>query len=1169
MESRSAAHDPSSITPADLADDAVALARRWASTAAAGRPDPGERRLAGLLQDPDGLAFAVGFVDGVVRPEDPRAAARALERLSRRVPRFLPWWQRAAVVAGGGFAPILPWPIIPIARRAFRGMVGHLVLDATPARLGAALARLAAQGLELNLNLLGEAVLGDAEAARRLEGTRALLARPDVRTVSIKVSAVAAQLSMWAFDELVELVAERLLPLFELAASSATPKRITLDMEEYRDLDFTIAVFRRLLDRPSLRSLEAGIAIQAYLPDALGALHGLHAWARERVDAGGAGIRVRLVKGANLPMERVDARLHGWPLATWGSKVETDANYVRCLDWVLHPDRADVIHLGVASHNLFDIALALRIAELRGVTASMHVEMLLGMAAAQREAVAVDAGRVLLYTPVVDPGEFDAGVGYLMRRLEENAADEHFLARVFRLTEDSGAFAIEEARFRHSVTLAAAAVGVPEAHRVQDRSAGIALPAAGFANAPDTDPSTAGNRRWAAALLDRIPGSDRGRAVADAAIVDDVAAVPGIVAAAREAGAAWGARPAAERAAVLRDAADVLEAVRGRLIEVAGAETGKTLAEADVEVSEVVDFARWYATLAVELDAVDEAVFVPASATLVAPPWNFPIAIPGGSALAALAAGSAVILKPAPQARRCAAVLCEALWEAGVPRDALRLVDLVDRDADPAGDPAGEIGRALVRHPGIDRVILTGAWETAALFRSWRADLPILAETSGKNAIVVTGSADFDQAVADLVTGAFSNAGQKCSAASLAILVGPVARSERFRRQLVDAVRTLRVGPAADALTRVGPLVEPASGKLLRALTELDDGETWLVEPRRLDAAGRLWSPGVRDGVQPGSWFHRTEVFGPVLGLIAARDLDEAIDIQNAVEYGLTAGIHSLDPDEVATWLERVEAGNLSVNRGITGAIVRRQPFGGWKRSAVGPGAKAGGPNTLIPLGDWAPVEREPEPTIVIDGVGRSAASVLKRSQSMLDFPGFDFVRRAALDDERWWAAEFGVARDRSGLEVERDVLRYRPATVAVRLADGAPPAHLVRLLCAAAVTGATVDLSTSVPLPTALDDALRGPMPPLRLAARRVETDAAFLARLAAGPRPSRLRLAGGDAAAVSAALDGAPDTAIWAGPVTASGRIELLPFLREQAVAITAHRFGAPDRAMLGLRL
>ena len=263
----------------------------------------------------------------------------------------------------------------------------------------------------------------------------------------------------------------------------------------------------------------------------------------------------------------------------------------------------------------------------------------------------------------------------------------------------------------------------------------------------------------------------------------------------------------------------------------------------------------------------------------------------------------------------------------------------------------GPAGKRLLSHPQVDRVILTGASETAALFASWRPELAINAETSGKNALVITPAADRDLAIADLVHSAFGHAGQKCSAASLGILVGAVYNSARFRRQLIDAASSLVVDWPSNMKATVGPLTEPPSEKLLRALTTLEPGESWLLQPRQLDDTGRLWSPGIKDGVAPGSFFHRTEVFGPVLGLMRATDIDEALALQNATDFGLTAGVHSRDITEVNTWLDHVQAGNLYVNRGITGAIVRRQPFGGWKRSSVGLGSKAGGPNYVLTLG--------------------------------------------------------------------------------------------------------------------------------------------------------------------------------------------------------------------------
>ena len=349
--------------------------------------------------------------------------------------------------------------------------------------------------------------------------------------------------------------------------------------------------------------------------------------------------------------------------------------------------------------------------------------------------------------------------------------------------------------------------------------------------------------------------------------------------------------------------------------------------------------------------------------TVVTPPWNFPVAIPAGSVLAALAAGSAVIIKPAPQAARCGAVLVDALLSAGVPADALQLVNVSE----------GELGQRLVADPRVGRLILTGAFDTATLFRQFRRDLPLLAETSGKNAIVVTPSADIDLAVRDVVRSAFGHAGQKCSAASLAILVGSVATSARFRAQLVDAVTSLTVAWPSDAASQMGPVISPPEGKLLAALTTLSPGERWLVEPRQLDETGRLWSPGVKDGVAPGSPFHLTEYFGPVLGSDERRlAFGTRSSCRTRRRTGSRPGCSRSIRVSWRCGATRVEAGNLYINRGTTGAIVRRQPFGGWKRSSVGAGTKAGGPNYLVGLTDW--VSRPSTATAVVGPAGRVAA---------------------------------------------------------------------------------------------------------------------------------------------------------------------------------------------------
>ncbi|MBF4511119.1 bifunctional proline dehydrogenase/L-glutamate gamma-semialdehyde dehydrogenase [Plantibacter sp. VKM Ac-2885] len=1135
-----------------LATEAIALVRRWLQTASTIPADASAQQLAGVLKDPTGLEFTVGFVDGVVRPEDLRVAARTLQTIAPKVPAFLPWYLKAAVRCGGAFAPILPGVVIPISRKVLRNMVGHLVVDATDKKLGPAIAKIKTPGTRLNVNLLGEAVLGTGEAARRLEGTHKLLARPDVDYVSIKVSSTVSPHSVWAFDEAVEHVVTSLTPLFERAAKATPAKFINLDMEEYKDLDLTIAVFTKLLDLPQFRDLEAGIVLQAYLPDALSAMIRLQEWSAGRRAAGGAGIKVRIVKGANLPMEQVESSLHDWPLATWSTKQDSDTNYKRVVEYALHPDRIDNVRIGVAGHNLFDIAFAWLLAKQRGVERGVEFEMLLGMAQGQAEAVKRDVGELLLYTPVVHPQEFDVAIAYLIRRLEEGASQDNFMSAVFELSENETLFAREEQRFLAS--LAELDTTVPAPNRQQDRTKPAeASPVDTFENTPDTDPSLPANRVWGRDILTRVADSTLGNDTVAASILDSVEALDAVIDGATAAGASWGSLSGAERAVILHRGGDVLEQRRADLMEVMASETGKTLDQSDPEVSEAIDFAHYYAERARELDHVDGATFTPAKLTVVTPPWNFPVAIPAGSTLAALAAGSPVIIKPARQARRSGAVMIEALWEAGVPREVLRFAQLADNS----------LGERLIAHPAVERVILTGGYETAELFRSFRPELPLLAETSGKNAIIVTPSADLDLAVKDVVASAFGHAGQKCSAASLVILVGSVASSRRFRHQLVDAVTSLKVGYPVDPTTQMGPIIEPAKGKLLGGLTTLGSGESWLVEPKQLDDSGKLWSPGVRAGVARGSEYHLTEYFGPILGIMTAETLEEAIAIQNEIDYGLTAGLHSLNPAELRLWLDGIQAGNLYVNRGITGAIVQRQPFGGWKKSAVGAGTKAGGPNYLIGLGSWSSAESTAERT-----VGRSAerrgpkpavASLLRAADAVLTADEFAFLRRSVASDAAVWADEFGVAKDVSKLTAERNVFRYVPREVHVRLVDGGSVAELLRVVAAGATAGATVHVSSAVALPPKLVPAVEAIAGGITVESEdRWYVTAASLVGTKAG---ARVRIIGGTTEGVAHATSGSPDVAIYAGDVTEAGRIELLPFLQEQAVSITAHRFGTPN--------
>ncbi len=983
-----------------LAERAEAIAARLVANAAALETAADKRRrtrVGALVAAPEGREFLMALTDQVLRIKDPQRAARRLRSLVNELglPPFVTGLDRVALLTAARAAPLLPRPTMWAVDWRLRREFSTTVFSSARSSLSRHVRLRRRQGVRLNVNILGEAILGEGQALARMDGVIELLRRPDIDYISVKISAICSRLDVLAYEDGVSRVVERLRKVFRVARQSNPPKFVNLDMEEYGDLQLTVDAFLRALSEPAFSNLDAGIALQAYLPDSYAVLERLASFARARKQQHGSAVKVRLVKGANLAMEQVESELEEWPQAPFTSKADVDANFLRLLDLAIEARNEGALRVGVASHNLFDVGWALAVREATG--AEIELEMLEGMANPQALAARQAAGGILLYAPVVDRNEFASAVAYLVRRFDENTSPENFLAHLFNLSVGSQEWEAERAKFRAAVAGRHAPPLGPR--RVQDReseratrggsgatgvtpssgtatfgtaSTGTVADGTGFANTPGTDFTIAANRKWVAEEIEHFRA---GRPYTVNAVVDGAqvtaplsgqgtnpsepgpllyryveATIPTIdlaVEVARRAAPGWHKRGAQDRAKCLRSVADVMSRQRGSTLAVMAHDGAKTIGEGDPEVSEAIDFARYYADQALQLEephrdgdgedgSGDPGYFEPPGVVVVAPPWNFPYAIPAGGVLAALAAGSAVVLKPAPETVLTAAQFARQCWEGGVPGDVLQFLPCADDEA----------GQHLITHPDVGAVIFTGAWSTARMFLGWRPSLEIHGETSGKNALVITAAADLDDAIRDLVHSAFSHAGQKCSAASLAIVESSVYDDRHFRRRLADAVASLRVGPASDLATDVAPLIRPAAGPLLRALTELGPGEKWLVTPRRDSLNPNLWSPGVKIGVSAGSEFHLTECFGPVLGVMRARDLNHALGLENSTGYGLTGGIHSLDSQEVAQWCAGVEVGNAYVNRVTTGAIVRRQPFGGWKRSVVGSSAKTGGPTT-------------------------------------------------------------------------------------------------------------------------------------------------------------------------------------------------------------------------------
>ena len=1058
-----------------------------------------QARLGRLIADPAGRDLVQRLTDEVLRLDRPPTAAKRFAVLAATgIPHSLGRADRLLMATGARVGRLVPGLVMPLVRRRIIAETHGLVIPADDASLTRHIRKRTKAGMQLNLNLLGEAIVSDAEAERRIARVIATLQRPDVDYISVKISAICALLDVYAFEHSVERISAALRRVYDAAMTSTPPAFVNLDMEEYGDLELTVESFLRVLDEPAYRGLQAGIVLQAYLPDSHDAMERIGAWAATRVANGGSSIKVRVVKGANLAMEQVDAEQHGWVQAPYPTKADTDASYKRLLDSCLRPEWAGAVRLGVASHNLLDVAWALTLRDdlpesRRG---DVDIEMLEGMVPAQTRAVREHAGTMLLYCPIVRDDEIEASLAYLARRFDENTAPENFLRAMFTMRPGSAEFAAQAERFRAAVA-ARKTVTTERVRRpiAMTRSSEEVAPA--FINHPDTDFTDPERRADVAAAIGKhaVNGCPDGVYP----LTEDVASIDCAVANASAAVPAWSTRPPAQRAALLRTVADQMDAERWATLAQMAAEAAKTVHEGDPEVSEAVDFARYYATVDIP------ETTTPVGVVVVASPWNFPYAIPAGGVLAALMAGNTVILKPPPETADCLAAR-QPVLAGRRPGDALQYIAC----------PDNEVGRRLITHDDVATVVLTGSYATAQLFLGWKPRLRLLAETSGKNAIIVTEAADIDAAIHDVVRSAFGHAGQKCSAASLVILTAPVHDDDEFVPRLAAAVRSVRVGEADDPATMMAPLIAPPSGPLLRGLTVLDAGECWLVEPHERpgssryerDARGaeeitsRRWTPGVRIGVAEGSWFHQTECFGPVLGVMRADDLAHAVRLQNATPFGLTGGIHR------STTTRSASGWTTSRSATLTSTATSPVPSSSASRSGGGSGRR------------WV-VRRRP--------AGRTTSTpccVRPPARSTLLPPPLAIERRGSSTS--------ALGRTPTGLRSEANVLRHLPvAGVVVRVAADTPSGAEEAALAAARQCGVAATVS----------DAARNPRNGSPSGSVR-----------SGRPRLRALTEIGDELAAACHALDIAVDRS----PVSADGMLELPHWLSEQAISQTMHRYG-----------
>jgi RHH-type proline utilization regulon transcriptional repressor/proline dehydrogenase/delta 1-pyrroline-5-carboxylate dehydrogenase len=864
-----------------------------------------------------------------------------------------------ALHAGTLVAPLVRHNVVRLARR--------FIAEEDSEALVPVLEALRAEPAAFTLDVVGEATVSEREAAamerryldlmRRLaETSRGWKTLPQIDAgargalprvnLSVKLSALCAR-----FDPLdpdtENTVKERLRTLFREAIRLNAA--LTVDMEQYAYKDLTLAIFRDVLEEEEFRKAPAAaIAIQAYLRDSENDLRHLIRWAKER----GRRIGVRLVKGAYWDSEIAWAEQKNWPIPVFLEKAATDASYERLSRLLL--ENYDIVDAAFGSHNLRSVAHAIVTARALGVPDNGYeIQMLFGMAEPVRRALVQSGRRVRVYLPV---GELLPGMAYLIRRLMENTSNTSFLRQTY--AEGKRIDALVAAPEPKKIAQAKPAdrrefineAPLDFSHRDERAGFAAALDDVERRLGEEYPSWIAGGERRGDHLIESVnpaaPEAIVGRAAAaSAADVDEA------VAAAREFFPGWRATPAEERAAILFRAAAIMRERRVELAAWEVFEVGKGWREADADVIEAIDYLEYYGRemlrraepkamqrLAGESDLY---FYEPRGIAAVIAPWNFPLAIPTGMTAAALVAGNCVLFKPAEQSPVMGFHLFDILRSAGLPPLACQLLH-----------GGGEIGAALVRHPAVQLIAFTGSRDVgleilreASVVRPGQDHVKrVICEMGGKNAIIVDADADLDEAIAAIIDSAFGYQGQKCSAASRLILVEAV--HDRMLERLVEAAKSLKIGPTQDPRNDMGPLIEAAAKKRVQDYIALGRREGTCVLQMPAPAGGYFVGPAIFAGIEPHHRLAEEEIFGPVLAVMRARDFEHALEIANGTSYALTGGVFSRSPAHIEQARRDFRAGNLYINRGITGAVVGRQPFGGFKLSGIG--SKAGGPDYLL-----------------------------------------------------------------------------------------------------------------------------------------------------------------------------------------------------------------------------
>ena len=1012
------------------------------------------------------------------------------------------------------------------------------------------------------ISLIQKPSFGKTTIASNLKNILSLIEKPYVKNICINVlDLISKNCACIAYDQL----EENLIKIYRKATSQSKEKQILLNVETHKDLEATIDIFEKVLSREEFSKLKVGFTLDAYFPESFEMQKRLILFAKKRYEKYGTSISIRILKGFSLNKEHITSSKNNWPSATFTSKIETDANFKKMILLGSKLENIKAANLLIVTSNIFDISFSLILIKENSLEPYIYFEIARARSttAIQKALDKIIGKNLKVFCPIVFKKDFHLASNFLLGKINDTANCENFSSRLDTLFPGSKSWEEELDHFHQSLKH----IDQISTLKKQNQDRNILLQKTTdfvFENEPITDFSIKSNINWAKNIIEKaknyLPGKlpiviGNDKILTSQVEIGKNPSLPNIQyyksSLGNEAQIDFAIKTAKKnekffqnisvdkRCKILKAVSQKIRENRGFLIKNLIVDIGKNFFEADLEVSDAIDAIEYHTNHILDIFSKKDIKFEPKGTILIIPANSYPLSTMAEAIASAIVTGNSVLLKPRKENTLICYQLANLFWEANIPIESLQFLhchnDLFEKK--------------LIPDHRINSVIISTSVKYVRKLLKIRANKDLIATTGGINTIIVTASADREQAILSIIDSAFNFSGQKFSSASILILEKEVYDDLEFKNNLKDAARNLKVGSAFDLTSTITPFTKNPDKELLKALCELDNNETWLLKPRKDHSNPNLFSPGIKYGTKKDSFTKNHEIYGPILSVMRADSLDHAIEIANNSKYALAAGLHSLDPREHLKWLSNIEAGNLYINSKITDAKIKRQPFGGYKKSCFGSGYKSGGENFLLNFLNLSQKSLPNEKLPTSDWINTLSKFLEEKPLTSEDLK----LWHASVGNYVYHWQRLSHDTDYNKIIGQDNIHRYvARKNITLRLYPNSSPLDALRVSAAALTCNASLEISyiNSKELEKFNWIDLLPVLPSIE------ESEKDFIKRVKEG-NIDRLRLVEKASKELikAAALS---ETSLIDAPVLANGRFELLHYIKEISITYEYHRYG-----------